>query len=529
MPEFTGQRDLRAYLRMIWRWKLLIIVILVAAPGVAFLLEHGKPKIYQSTAEVSVNTGESNNNSTDNVDTIAALVKTTNVADLAGKLIKPTAPGSSIVGEVTATANQTTGLLDITVTDRSPTRAAALANAFATAIGKNQHAQLVNQTQTAITTLRAEEKGHGRNSSAYQQLENQIEQDQIQLASEGVGAETVETATPNYTPAGPHIRRTVELGFVIGLLLAFALVLVLESADRRLRTPDELEDLTKLPLLAAIPPSAFSGELDTGPADDESFQMLRTSLMYFSFDEPMRSVLVTSPGEREGKSTVAGRLAIAAANAGMDVILVDADLRRAGTTQKLGLTRQIGLSSVLGEARPVEGSLVDWPLPIEGTGRLRVLPAGSPPPNPAALISSNAMRSLISSLESQCDLLIIDSPAALAVSDAVPLLTAVRGVIMLARMNQTKRETVSRLQKIITSAHGQLLGVVATGVRSGPGYEKYSQEYYAATTTATKRGWRGRKGPGSPTVADQRQQAPAPAQQPDDPSAASAGLSQRDV
>jgi capsular exopolysaccharide synthesis family protein len=267
--------------------------------------------------------------------------------------------------------------------------------------------------------------------------------------------------------------------------------MLLDSADRRLRSPDDLEEFTKLPLLAAIAPSAFNSELETSPVDEEAFQTLRTSLTYFTVDQQVKSVLITSPGEQEGKSTVAVRLALASARAGMDVVLVDADLRRAGATEKLGLQPEIGLALVLAEQRPVESGLIDWPLGPDAAGRLRVLAAGSPPPNPAALVSSSSMRDLLTALEHQVDLVVIDTPAALAVSDAVPLMQSVSGVVLVARMNRSSRETIQRLQKIIVSAHGNLLGAVATGVTAGPGYEKYSQEYY---TSADRGGGKRRRG-----------------------------------
>jgi Mrp family chromosome partitioning ATPase len=139
----------------------------------------------------------------------------------------------------------------------------------------------------------------------------------------------------------------------------------------------------------------------------------------------------------------------------------------------------VGLGLVLAEQRPVDSALIDWPLAQDDAGRLRVLGAGDPPPNPAALISSSAMRELVSDLESRFDLVVIDTPAALAVSDAVPLMQSVSGIVVIARMNRSSRDTVRRLLKIIISAHGMLLGVIATGVTAGPGYEKYSQAYYS--------------------------------------------------
>ena len=494
MPEFTGHRDLRAYLRMFWRWKLLVLAILIAAPAVAYLSERNKPHIYQSSVLVSVpqttvSSGASAF-STDNISTIAALVNTTPVANIAGNLLNPKQPGSAIVGDVSASPNTITGLLTITATTTNPVTAADIANAFAKALGVDQHDAVISATKSEISADRAEERGLAHDTAEYQTLQEAIQTAQAQLKAQSDGATVLEAATPNYTAVGPHKRRTVELGFVVGLLIAFALVVLLEGADRRMHSPDDLESLTDLPLLAAIASSAFSGQLETTPVDEEAFQTLRTSLTYFTVDQPLNSILITSPGEKEGKSTTASRLALAAAHAGLDVILVDADLRRGGTSDKFGLANQPGLGTVLAERRPVHTALVDRQLRESGTGRLRILAAGPPPPNPAALVSSEAMRGLLTSLEADSDLLIIDSPAALAVSDAVPLMRFVSGVVMVARMNQSTRETVHRLQKIIESAHGRILGVVATGVVAGPGYEKYSQAYY---TPAGEKPRRGRK------------------------------------
>ena len=113
-------------------------------------------------------------------------------------------------------------------------------------------------------------------------------------------------------------------------------------------------------------------------------------------------------------------------------------------------------------------------------GQLSILPAGHPPPNPSALLSSPKMEQVLQALGAQSDLVIIDTPAALAVSDPVPLMRLTSGVIIVARMNQSRRQTIRRLQRIIISAHGTPLGVVATGVSPGAGYDHYRAQPYAA-------------------------------------------------
>jgi non-specific protein-tyrosine kinase len=502
MPEFTGQNDLRSYLRVLWRWKYLFIALVIAAPAVTWLLEHGKPKIYQSSTLVGINAGSvdsslvtgSSGFSTTNITAIARLVSTSKVADAAGALMKPPTAGSAIVGEVSASANQTTDFITITVQDHSPTRAADIANAFGKALVENQETSAVDQINSTIKGLRAQLARLTPSSADYASLQQQLQQLRATLATQNSQGSILQKATPNDTAIGPHLRRSLELGVVIGLLLAFAVVMIAESADRRMRSPDDLASLTDLTLLAAVPPSAFSGDLQSRPEDEEVFQMLRTALTYFGDSTSrIRSVMITSPGEKEGKSTVSAKLALASAKAGLDVALIDADLRRGGASAQFGIQSHHGLGAILESGAPVESAMYEWPLDGSGQGRLRIVPAGSPPANPAALMNSGHMQTVISSLQTQADLVIVDTPAALAVSDAVPLMRSVNGVVLVARMNHSSRETIHRLQGIIESAHGNLLGVVATGVSSGPGYEKYSQAYYASAPPKQKRGRRGKQ------------------------------------
>jgi receptor protein-tyrosine kinase len=501
MPEFTGHRDIRSYIRAVWRWKLLILVFVVGAPVVAYLLEHGKPNTYSASTTVSLNASGSVTTSggstvfqSTNIKAIAQLITTSSVANIAATELTPPQTASEAVSGVSTSANITTGFITITAVKNSATDAAAVANAFATALNTDGSKQAKKALARAIQTTKAQLAHISRTSANYGSLEANLQQYKQQEDEPNDVATTVQAASPNYTPVGPHPRRAVELGLVIGILLSIIAVMLLDSADRRLRAPDDLERLTGLPLIGAIAPSAFAGELETTPVDEEAFQTLRTSLTYFTVDREIKSVLITSPGEQEGKSTVAVRLALASARAGLDVILVDADLRRGGATAKLGLKPNVGLGLVLAERRPVDTALIDWPLAEDDAGRLRVLAAGPPPPNPAALLSSEAMVDLLSELESRFDLVVIDTPAALAVSDAVPLTHRVSGIVLIARMNRSTRDTVRRLQKIISSAHGLMLGAVATGVTAGPGYEKYSQAYYSTGERRTGKRRRKTKG-----------------------------------
>jgi non-specific protein-tyrosine kinase len=172
---------------------------------------------------------------------------------------------------------------------------------------------------------------------------------------------------------------------------------------------------------------------------------------------------------------------------------VDADLRRPQIGPRLDVRSPEGLGSVLSGESDLWSSLVEIRVATEGDsqitaqGSLRILPAGVPAPNPSELLSSEAMERVLHELESEADLVIVDSAAALAVSDVLPLLRWTSGVVVIARLNRSTRAGIRRLQKIITAANGTLLGVVATGAPNRSGYDGYGYGYGYKASRARKR------------------------------------------
>jgi capsular exopolysaccharide synthesis family protein len=485
MPEFTGTNDLRSYFTVLWRWRYLLLAFLVIVPLIAYLIERGSNATYRSSSLVGVNQttvdtsllNGSGTFSTTNVTAISQLVTTASVADVAAGLMQPPANPNQIVGEVSAKGDPNTNFITISAEDRSAIRAAAIANAFARAITLNQQRSALALLKNAIRGVNTQLERR-TNPTTRAQLQQQLSQLQAARFTQGGDAAVLQAATPASTPEGLNARRTIEIGLLIGLLLGLGAVVVAESADRRLRTPDDLELMTELPLLASVPATAFTSQLKPDQEVSETFNMLRSSLMYFNTDRQLDSVMITSPGEKDGKTTVAMRLATAAANAGMHVILVDADLRRRQVSSRLGVSDRPGLGEVIAGSCQLEQALLENQRGDDAPGKLSLLPAGHPPENPSALLSSQDAQQVLRRLEEWSHLVVVDTPAALAVSDPLPLMRLVSGVIVVARMNRSSRHAIRRLQRIVESAHGTILGVVATGVSAWAGYEQYRAKYY---------------------------------------------------
>lgn len=493
-PQPAEQTDLRTYLRMLWRWKLLFLAFLIAAPAASYAIVTHNPKEYRSstllqvdgvTIDPSLLGGQSLSSS--NLETIARLVTTRPIAEGAAKLLHPPpAQPSSLLGKVKAEADTDTGFLTITATDTQPRRAAAIANAFAQSLSNNRAAATIAQLNFTIGGIKRQlAQLPKRDEVQRSQLSDRLQQLRAARASIHSFGVVVEEAVPSSSPIGQSTRRAIELGLVIGLLLGLGAVVLAENADRRLRSPEDLEAFTGLPLLSAVPASAFSSGGSDDPRDDEPFNRLRGALTFFNVDRRLSSVLVTSPGQQDGKTTVAVRLAVAMARSGKRVVLVEADLRRPQVAHRLGLDPSAdGLAAVLAGERALDDVLIDYPLPAGVTGgatasgSLRVLPGGGVPPNPSELLSSQAMDDIVAYLETQSDLVLIDTPAALAVSDVLPLLPSASGVVIVARLSRTTKAAVRRLQQIIASANGVPLGVVATAAPAREAYAGYSYGYY---------------------------------------------------
>ena len=492
MPETPqGELDPRRYLRVIWRWKWLLLPLVVLTPVAVYLISSNVPKTYEASTTLHLQQTTFSSSlfsnqisvSTSTAGEAARLIQTTAVArEAASNLDEPASVADELLSQIevesdTTDSSEASNFLSIVASDEDPERAAEIANAFADAVATTRTEDALTSIDRALDALTAEARAGqaAADEATAATLAEQLQQLRALRATQSNTTQVLDPATPPGSPVSPHPRRNAAVGIVLALLLAAGLVPLLDRLDRRLRNPEELEGLTGGVLLSMVPQSAFPGEAPD-PRVREAFQTLRAGLTSFNIDRQIASVIVTSPIHGEGKTTVAVNLAIALALDQKDVILVDGDMRRSQVAQRLGADPRVGLEAVLMGERSLDDGLLEIDIEAD-RGRLRILPVVSHPPNAAVLLGSQRMRSLLSELSERADLVIIDTPPLLSVSDAIPLLDQVSGAVLIARMDYSRRDALRRARQLIETARGTLLGVVATGTRAGGLYGGYGYGY----------------------------------------------------
>jgi len=303
------------------------------------------------------------------------------------------------------------------------------------------------------------------------------------------------------TPASPKPLRSTIFGGLIGLMLGIGLAFVRDSLDRRLRDSNEIQEALDLPVVGMVRIEALGNAAyvpnGRGPMTDqdiESFRILRTNLEFLDVDEPITSVLVTSPLPEEGKSTVAASLAAANAAAGKRTLLVECDLRRPSLPERLSINRGPGLSDYLaGQASAGEilqvVTLSQTELSANGgagaqvevtAGKLVVIAAGSQSIRPAELLGSQRFRDFLEAVCAAYDAVVIDTPPLLSVSDTLEIVPHVDSILVCIRADQTTRDQARAVKAALAHLPERTTGIVVTGLKPGRehDYGYYSYAYY---------------------------------------------------
>jgi capsular exopolysaccharide synthesis family protein len=480
---------------MLGRQKWIALISITLVPLLAFAVSHRQQRLYEASTQVLVN--EQNptvaalnlNSSVASppdryAATQASLARVGEVAQLAVKGAGlPNYPPAALLANSSVSASPTADVLTFSVTDPTPAVATKLANSYATQFTiyrrRLDTASLSGAIAKVHRKLNAMVASGDRRSLLYLRLATNARDLEALQTLQSVGSSAVVVgAASNASLVQPKTRRNVILGLLVGVAVGIALTFLRESLDTRVRSADELRHLLGLPLLGEVPGGygrqARTHRLATlfepTGSDAEAFKTLRTSLDISQSRQPVSSIVITSTGRAEGKSTTAANLAVVLARSGRRVILLDLDLRRPMIASLFGFDDRAGITSV------ASGAQVDDVLnvvdirssrPAAEAGRLDVLTAGPRLPDPGEFLTSEFLPGALKALARRCDILLIDTPPLLTVGDAVAVARRADALILVARVNQVRRATLVDARRVLESCRARKLGVIATGGNSG--------------------------------------------------------------
>ncbi|MEL6981270.1 MAG: polysaccharide biosynthesis tyrosine autokinase [Actinomycetota bacterium] len=308
----------------------------------------------------------------------------------------------------------------------------------------------------------------------------------LELESEfaAVGeARLVQVAAPPLSTSNPPLSRNLALGTTLGLLVGFALALLAENRDNTVKTAADVAAFTDLPVLASIPEAdrrrlpmlATSTHQDPEGAFANGYQKVRSSLDFASLEGELRTVLITSAGAAEGKSTSSSNLALAFASVGRKTVLVDVDFRRARIHEIYGIPRTPGVSDVV--LHGADMTSVAYSVNEPGLESLLIVPSGTPPPNPGAFVGTAGFVGAMDWIREEAEMVILDAPPLLAVSDPHTMAKHVDGVVLTARAGQTTKGELVEVLTALGQVGANVLGIILIGVDESEAYGRYYYSY----------------------------------------------------
>lgn len=469
MPEVDEQAglNLRDYLRILRKNWLLILIstvlgtIAAAAFSLAATPEYeASTSMYVSVRSSQATTGDLNQGSTYARQAVLSYVDVTSSAVVLNRVIDDLdleETPKELAESIEASSPTNSVLLNVTVTREDPEQAAAIADS----IGENFAYVVTN-------VLEKPESGQPTT----------------------VHIETIEPAVAPEEPSSPHTTRNLALGLMLGLTFGLGAAILRSALDTRVRRVEDITRLTDLPVLAGIldDPKATKHRLivhsnPTAPRS-ESFRSLRTALQFVNVDDAPRSFVITSASPAEGKTTVATNLAIAIAQTGASVALIDGDLRKPTVARYMGLEGAVGLSNVLAGLVDIDEVLQQW-----GRANLFILPAGRIPPNPSELLGSARMRDTLTELTTRFDYVIIDTPPVLSVTDAVVVSRLAGGTMLVAASGIARKHDIAAALELLDGAAQRVVGVVMTHMPlTGPDAYAYARYEYKRAPVTPKSG-----------------------------------------
>ncbi len=515
--------DLRRQLTVLRSWLWLLIGAVLLAGGAAYAVSSALPKVYEAQATLMV--GQSLSAADPNYNdllasqrlsqTYAELVTTHPLLEKVQAQLALDESIDELAGRVHADAPANSTMIKITADDGSPTRAADIANALSAALqaespavqGRQSGVQSfidsdLQSTQQLITSTRAQADQLTALPNRTPEQDDELNVLEARLtslratyasmlaSSSSSGASlltVVEPATAPADAASPRVLLNTLLAMILGLLAAIGLAFLFEYLDDTVKGDEDVEAATGLATLGAITRMKVGrGKSEIyrlatilfprSPAA-EGYRTLRTNLEFADVDRAIQTLLVTSSIPGEGKTTTAANLAVAFAQAGRRTILVDADLRKPSVHKIFDIANEYGLSDLLrSDAMALSFVLAECEQP-----HLRILPTGKLPPNPAELLGSHRMRTILERLKGEADLVILDSPPLQAVTDPAVLGARVDGTLLVVDAGRTRRGALRHAREALSKTGARVLGVAINrlGARDRDAYYSYYGNYGA--------------------------------------------------
>ena len=522
------ENELKKYGTILWHWAWLIVLGAALGAGVAYASSRLTTPVYAASTTLLVNEAPSSGKSTDytSILTSERLARTYSemmtkqpVLEAAAKDLNLETPLSQV--RISVNLVRDTQLMVLQIESEDPQLAKDLADAIPVAFGrKNAAVQTerysdskanlsveIDAIKEQISGKQAEINAIGTPSNPTKETElarlqtemTQLRQslayllqsfENIRLA-EAQSTSNIVVVEPAVLPTAPIRPRTLQntlLGGLIGLMLAVGVVFLIEYLDDRVRSPEQIDKTLKLPVVGLIAKMSNGASISDKshviavrePRSPvvEAFRSLRTNIQFAGVDQPMRTLLVTSAGPSEGKSTIASNLAVVMAQAGLKVALVDCDLRRPSQHKQFEIPNRSGLTDVL-LRDPSQWQDIAVP---SGIANLSLISSGALPPNPSELLGSKRMHQLLEHLQQAYEVIILDAPPLLPVTDALVLASMVDGVVLVIDYGTTRIGEAVQGKSQLNQSGAHLVGVVMNKIptgRRGYAYYYYYRRYYS--------------------------------------------------
>jgi exopolysaccharide transport family protein len=365
---------------------------------------------------------------------------------------------------------------------------------------QKQEANKLNESAIQYSILKRDLESYRQ---LYEGLMEKMKEAGVSAGLKSNNFRIVDVARVPTAPIEPNIPRNLAFAFMLGLTSGVGLAFMLEGLDNTVRTTEQAQMISGLPPLGMIPMGSRTAreganakrlviasskeavELVTQVRPQsqmaESYRALRTSLLLSNLGAPPKVIMITSALPQEGKTTTSINCAVVLAQKGIRVLLIDADLRRPSIHKTLGMGPRSGLSNVLTGSATLQQTITRSPI----LPNLSVLPAGTPPPNPAELLASTNMRDVLEELRGQYDHIVVDTPPTLSVTDAVVLSPRADAIVLVIRSGQTTKQALRRSRDVLLQVNAKVSGVLLNAVDlSSPDYyyyyeykSKYSRYY----------------------------------------------------